>query len=376
MARNTPPTATLTEADVARLMTDPTAQTRVELATKVSQQFQSSRLSDNERRIAEEILHTMARDAVVSVRQALSENLKHASNLPRDLALTLARDVELVAVPLVQATKSLTEEDLLELVRGGSEAKQVAVARRDRVPVRVADAIAEIGVEKAVAALVANPGADLQEASLNRVLDRFGTSTLVQEPMAHRAKLPLTVAERLVALVSEELQDYLVSHHELPQSLASDLILKSRERATAQLFTQGDSLAEIERLVLQLAHSGRLTPSLVVRTLCMGDIPFFEVAMAQLARIPLENARILIHDGGPLGLKSLYERARMPGALFPAVRAGVGVAQETHYDGGDHDRERHRRRTIERLLTQYEVLNQDDADYLFSKLGDLMRTAA
>ena len=44
-----------------------------------------------------------------------------------------------------------------------------------------------------------------------------------------------------------------------------------------------------------------------------------------MAKIPLINARILIHDAGPLGLKSLYERSGMPIPLFPVVRIAIGV---------------------------------------------------
>ena len=66
--------------------------------------------------------------------------------------------------------------------------------------------------------------------------------------MVHRANLPATIAERLVVMVSDKLQAYLVSHHELPASLATDIVLQSRERATLH-FSLGSSEQELERLV-------------------------------------------------------------------------------------------------------------------------------
>ena len=105
----------------------------------------------------------------------------------------------------------------------------------------------------------------------------------------------------------------------------------------------------------------------------MGDIGFFETALAHLAGVPLTNARLLIHDAGRLGLKSVYDRAKLPPALLPACRIAVDVLKETPYDGEEHDRERHRRRMIERILTQYEDLAADDLEYLLAKLGDMMR---
>lgn len=368
-------TETLTKDDVARLLADPSTTTRAATAAKVARHFGAEGLTDSERRLAEAIVTAMARDAAQLVRATLADNIKSAPNLPHDVAVTLAKDVEAVALPILQASTVLTEDDLVEIVRAGSDAKQTAVASREHVPERVADAIVENAGVETVAVLVANEGAAISESSLSQVVDRFGEDERVQAPLVQRSTLPLTVAERLVALVSQELQQVLVAKHDLPPTLASDLVLQSRERATAHLFAEVDRTAELDRLIVQLIGSGRLTPSLLVRALCMGDVVFFEVAVAKLARIPVENARILIHDSGTLGLKAVYDRSRLPPGLYPVVRAAIAVAHETGFDGEEHDRERHRRKTLERILTQYEFLSMEDSDfdYLLGKLSDLVQ---
>jgi len=366
----------LTKDDVVRLLSDPSPATRAELAAKVARQYDGVELSDSERALAEEIIRAMARDAVVRVRQSLAENLKTSASLPRDVALTMAKDVEAVAIPILSVSQVLTDADLLEIVRSGTDSKHTAIASRPAVSPVVADALVENASETAVAALVANEGAQLGERTLGRVIDRFGNSEAVQVPLVQRSKLPITIAERLVAVVSETLQQYLVTQHELSPKTAADIILQSRERATVTLLNGENDEVALERLVAQLSRTGRLTPSLLVRALCMGDIAFFEAAMAHLAGVPLTNARLLIHDVGRLGLKSIYDRAKMPAALLPACRIAIDVLKETPYDGEEHDRERHRRRMIERILTQYEDLAPDDLDYLLDKLGDLMQPGA
>jgi uncharacterized protein (DUF2336 family) len=179
----------------------------------------------------------------------------------------------------------------------------------------------------------------------------------------------------LVVMVSEKLRSYLVRHHELPISLATDIVLQSRERATLQ-FSLGSSEHQLERLVRQMHRNRRLTPFLVLRALCLGDLPFFEMAMAVMADVPVINARILIHDAGPNGLASLYEKAGMPPRLLPAVRVAADVVRGTEFDGGEHDRERYRSRVITRILTQFEDLPQEDLDYLVDKLGDVLSATA
>jgi hypothetical protein len=95
-----------------------------------------------------------------------------------------------------------------------------------------------------------------------------------------------------------------------------------------------------------------------------------------LADVPVHNARLLIYDAGPLGFKAIYERCRLPAEFFDLFRIGIQVAQQTDYDGGENDRERHRRRTLERILTQYDKIGPEDLDYLLGKLRAATDAAA
>lgn len=363
--------ATLTEADVVRLLTDPSGDTRAVTADKIAKGLGSSALTDRERHLAMDIVRAMVKDAEVRVREALSRNLKTSHDLPHDVAVSLARDVESVALPMLEFSTVLTDADLVEIVRRSSGSKQVAVARRKTVSATVAEALIESNNREAVATLVGNEGAELSEAALQRVLDSYGDHQAVQGSLVHRRDLPITVAERLVALVSESLREYLVTHHDLPAAVATDLVLESRERATVSLLPPGAESADVEQLVHQLRVNGRLTPSLMLRSLCMGDMALFEASLAALARTSIDNARILIHDGGNLGLKSLYMRAGLPERLYPAFRVAVDVWGETDFDGLERDRERHMCRMIERILTQFEDVGQENLDYLLKKLNQL-----
>ncbi|MFA5041650.1 MAG: DUF2336 domain-containing protein, partial [Bdellovibrionales bacterium] len=147
------------------------------------------------------------------------------------------------------------------------------------------------------------------------------------------------------------------------------------ERAVVGM-TGRSSVEELEKLIVQMHTNKRLTPSIVLRALCSGDIAFFEMAISVMADIPLVNARILIHDAGQLGLKSLYVRAGMPLDLLPLVRGAIDVLHETTMDGGENDLERYRATVIERVLTKFEDLDDENIDYLLRKLGDILNTTA
>ncbi len=367
------PRQTLTQKDVNRLLQDPSSENRATMAGKVVQQFEQE-LTPAERKIAEDIIGFMARDAVVMVRQALAENLRHIPDVPHDVAMRLAKDVESVALPMLESSAVFSDADLIEILNSGSEQKQTAIAQRPDVSDTVSDVIVNTAGEKTVAALMSNEGARLTETSLTKAIDRFKESEAVKAPMVGRSRLPVTVAERLVSLVSDKLKDMLVQKHELPATIAADLIMQSRERATVNLFSDATE-NDVEKLVYQLYKNSRLTPSLILRAACMGDIAFFEWAMSTLAGVAITNARMLLHDAGPLGFKSIYEKSGMPRQLLSAFRVAVEVARDNRLDGEEGDRERYRRRMIERILTQYEDLAVEDLDYLLNKLGDLAHAA-
>ena len=368
-------TSTLSQADVAKLLAEPSAHVRAELAGKLAVELDSPRLTESELKIAHDIVRTMAKDVEDSVRQALAQSLRKAARLPHDVAVKLANDIESVALPILQDSTVLTENDLLDIVRSGAATKQEAIATRPNVSEKISDVLIASAGEKAVAALMNNTTARISEIGLTKAVDRFATSDVVKEKMVKRAALPPVVAERLVTMVSENLKDYLVAHHEFSPTMATNLILQSRERATIGI-SGHSSEVELEKMVTQMHANKRLTPSIILRALCMGDMPFFEMAMAVMANVPVVNARILIHDAGRLGMKSLYAKTGLSARFLPAIRVAVDVVRETALDGGDHDRERYQARVIERVLTQFEDFGAEDLDYLLDKLGDVLNIAA
>ena len=365
----------LTAADVASLLSNPSSDSRAETAGKVAESFSAS-LSEKERALAEEIFRVMVKDAAVRVRKALSDSLKDNPDVPQDVAVSLAKDVDEVALPMVESSSVLTDADLIELVKASGEMLQTAVAGREGVSASVADALADTGNEKVVATLVSNESAEIEETTYAKVLDQFSESDAVKTPMAERQNLPLGVAEKLVTLVSESLRDKIMSSRTVTMATASDLLIDTREKATISLLEGGQATQSVIDLVDQLYRNNRLTATLVVRALIMGDVTFFEAALARYAKIPVANAYKLVHDKGDLGLRRLFQVAGFPDGLLPVARAALEVVEETVATAGD-DRELFRQVMIERALTRVEDdVDIENLDYLIGRLGRQHNTEA
>lgn len=365
----------LTPEDVKRLLEDPSADNRERTAEHVASQFHAGVLSPSERKLAEDIFRIMMRDAEVRVREALSRHLKESRAVPHDVAVALAQDVDSVALPVLECSDVLTDDDLIQIVRSSGVSKQVAVAQRRMVSAPLSEVLVETGNEQVVSTLVGNVRADIPEGTLAELVDQFGNSEAVQHNILRRGNLPLTVAERLVARASDSLRQKLMAHSALSEVTAAEIVVQARERAVLGLLGDNVSDDDVETMVRHLYGHARLTPSIVLRALVMGDLAFFEAAMGRLAGVPLVNARTLIYDAGPLGLRAIFDKAGLPEAFFPATRAAIDVGRSIQLDGEPHDRERRSRKIMERVLTQYGDLGVTfeaaDLEYLLTRMGQL-----
>ncbi|WP_312166713.1 DUF2336 domain-containing protein [Phenylobacterium sp.] len=367
--------AALTDEDIRTLVRGATPDERAFAAQKICRKLDAATLSDEDREHAYEILRVMAQDAAERVRQALSITLKSSPLVPRDVALRLARDVESVCLPILGASPVFTDADLVEIVRVGGGVRQVAVAKRPKLSQEVTRAIVEHGEERAVEAACANDNAEFADQTLDEAVRRFERSERVLSAVAYRSVLPLSVTEKLVSLVGEQVRDHLLNHHEISAELALEIAMGARERATVDLVDQAGRTSDVKAFVAHLMQNERLTASLLLRALAQGHMTFLEWGLAELASVPHHRTWLMIHDAGPLGLKAVYDRAGLPARLYGAFRAGVDTYHSMEFDGGARDRERFQERMLQRFLTQPEIAGREDTDYLLDKMDRLSGAA-
>src|ERR1700760_3890155 len=93
--------ASLRSQDVARLVSEPSAATRTEIAGKVAAELAGAGLTETEIAVAKDTVRMLARDIEATVRASVAEGLRHSRNLPHDVALKLAEDIDQIAMPLL-----------------------------------------------------------------------------------------------------------------------------------------------------------------------------------------------------------------------------------------------------------------------------------
>ena len=362
----------LSKDSVKRLLADPTPRGRAETAASVAQALSFGSLRQTERQLAGEILELLARDLEVSVRQAVAEHAKSCPFLPRTVACQLASDVESVALPVIRYSSVLTDEDLIAVIEAGTATKLAAVASRDDVTSRVSDALIASRDRSAIKVLLGNDGAQISESGYGRVIADFGALRDIQRLLVARPMLPLSVTEKLIAVIAEDLHEELVRKQELPPEIAAELIRQGSEKTLAQAAKSEGSEAEARELAKRLKSQNRLSPTLLLRSLCLGDLRFFEAAMGVLAGIPVASARTVLQEGGPDGFRKLFRKTGLPDPMLRPFLIATELIQEVGWEKAQTWRPQYSHIMLDRLSSEIETSLGPELEAVMASVNRLL----
>ena len=344
---------------------------RPQLAAGLGYAFAHDELTERERAVAVETFKCLVLDAEVEVRRTLAEQIKSNPLLPRKLALELAEDVASVAVPILQSSPVLTDQDLVSIISSGNSVKWLAIAGRRVLSKTVSRALVDTGEKNVVEVLLANDGAAISEDTYCSLLDTFAQDGTIQELLVERPLLPFTVKERLVCLVSKALQSRMIERHGLPAKIVEQLGLQGREQSLLHGLSALRGSKEVEAAVERLAEKEALTPTLLLRALSAGLLEFFGASMVHLAQVPNAEARNALRRAGTPALDSLYRRAQLPAHLRPAFEIVLGLVLEYRRTGhtGTHPEVRHS--ITKEIAKSYRQISPDSLDSVIFQLSQL-----
>ncbi len=339
----------LSTDDIGRLIGNPSADSRIEIADKLARQYKSQSFTPEQLAIAEQIFRLLLKDAEVHVRYVLAENLKEVKTIPHDVALQLARDAEYIALPMLEFCEVLTDDDLVSIVSGTVEvARQMAVAKRKNLSDKISSALIDTKNEDVVERLLYNQNAKISSESFDKVSQNFPNNENILGALLDHSAATMEVAEKVMARVSDNLRRHLSEKHKIAVNKLGGVFDKSREAATIRFLGAKTSDAELARLMNYLEEhsgftqelqdkqsklagmieglelSGKLTP---FTALCLGSMSLFEITLARLAKVSIYNVRKLAADESDQGLKALYEKAGLPESMYEPLRIVVGVVR-------------------------------------------------
>lgn len=362
--------------DVQRLTQEPSAETRGLLVSKMTADFRNHVFTAQETAIAADIFRLLTRDADVKIRAQLASELAHCRDTPHDIISTLARDEAIVAMPVLEFSQVLTEDDLIAIVRSTGEVlKHCAVARRETISEDLSKTLMETSDPIVLHTLFANSGAVLNDSNLLHYWQDIPFTQPLLEALVKRGGLPLSIVEKLYHAVSSDLKTQLTrrypSHSPVIAKAAADAHEWQLLGVTPQENTVGYDEDMAEDFIDDLYLRGRLTHSLLMRALCVGNLAVFEMGIARLADVPRINARILLMDVSGRGLEAIYRASGMPEGFFEAVRTLLKISlEQTEYGRVKHSD--FRKRVIDQIYIGRYNKTVENMEYLLSIIGGRM----
>lgn len=335
----------LSQKDVELLTKSKDVKSKIEVISKISNQYRDKEFGGKEQGLAEEIFRLLLRYAEIGVRKSIAENLMNTDFVPRDILLALAKDIDDVSTPILEFSELLTDDDLIDIVSNSSTDKQLAVSRRNTLSESVSTALVNTEKGEVVESLLGNNTAKISEQSLVKVIDSFSNKEEVIEALVTRGSIPPELVMQLTKKVSTVIQSKLEKKYNCSFEKIGSLFAEGGEIAAFRFGNMklfGDDLID---LINMLEMNGQLEQALdpihgkltfilndlepigqfvPISTIALGNKTMFQICMSRITGVKYSNISKLVTDLD-VGLKALYDRASLPEPLFDAVRFAIYV---------------------------------------------------
>ncbi len=343
---------------------------RAEGAGSLARAYLYAGLAQQDRREAEVALTALLDDPAPCVRKAMAEAFASADQAPPAIVVALANDQSDVASPILSRSPVLGDSELIDCAAIGDAFAQAAIALRAAVSPALSAAVAEVAAREALIALAVNPGAEIPEFSLRRMVERFGSDAELREALLSRAGLPPSVRSDLVAATASALSQFVVGCAWLSSERAERVVREATDKAHVMIAADAERARDwraARELARHLRHCGRLTPSLALRALLSGNSCLFEASLVELSGLPEKKALPLARDWRGAGFAALYNAAGLPAKLLPAFRAALSALAEFGA-AADVEGARLSRAMIERVATACEAADPAELGSLLALL--------
>ncbi|NQV95620.1 MAG: DUF2336 domain-containing protein [Sphingomonadales bacterium] len=313
---------------------------RSQLAIKIAKLLKTpaADIPEKSRQMSHDALARLAGDQITAVRRALSEAIKDIPGAPADLILQIAGDAEsVVAGPVLEHSPVLSDADLVRIIEApASEGARTYISKRKGVNEIVSEAIVATDDISAIGELLGNSSAQIQETTLDRLVDRAEEIELWQAPLVSRPSLPKTATARLAQFVAANLLDELQQRSDIDEAMKEDVKRVIRERLDgAEFALETDEempvaaqdflkLAPPVSMVQRLFDSRRLNAEMISRSLDAADYSFVLAALMVNSKIDLKIVQRIFTDKSAKGIVAVCRLSGIPVGLIIKIQQRMG----------------------------------------------------
>lgn len=238
-----------------------------------------------------------------------------------------AHDDIAISGPLIERSRILSDEFLVEIAKTKSQEHLAAIAGRETIAEKVTDVLVERGNAAVTLKVTANHGARFSKPAFFKVVEKAGADEKLAAEFIGRNDIPADVFNHLLRKATEVVKRRLLKDAEPPMRLkitrtlaeiASEVV---RERAIAEKGARSaSSLAHLDthRLRMKIGEFAQ-----------QGKRPETIEALAALSKLPPDTIKTLMRDGAEEGLLILCKSVALGWPdVKPILTTVLGIEAE------------------------------------------------
>jgi uncharacterized protein (DUF2336 family) len=265
------------------------------------------------------LIATIERSALIR----LSKQLAPSPNAPVRTVHRLAEDDDIeIAAPLLERSKILSDDFLIELARTKSQAHLAAIAGRETLPEKLTDVLVDRGDDEVTIRVTGNHGARFSRPSFMKVAEKAQSDGRLAELFVGRTDIPPDVFQHLLRKATEVVKNRLLKNADtdmrvkITRTLADIATEVARERAQIDKDSYGGATVlhldagRLKARIGELAQAGKRTETIE--------------ALAALSKLPVPTVKNLMRQGATDGLLILCKSIALGWPDVKRVLATVG----------------------------------------------------
>jgi uncharacterized protein (DUF2336 family) len=294
---------------------------RVDTLRRVTDLFlhDSDRLNDQQIAVFDDVLGHLIQRIETQARVELSKRLAAVDNAPLEVTRRLAGDDDIsVAGPILEQSKRLSANDLVEIARTKSQAHLHAISGRPQLAVSVTDVLLDRGDRTVRHRLAGNAGARFSDSGFATLVKHSEADDGLAGKVGLRFDIPLQLFRQLLSKATEAVKSLLLAtadpgHQAEIKRILATISDEADEEANTAL-----DYAGAQSLTLKMQKSGELNEAALLLFAKTKQYPEMIAALSLLCTVPIEMVERLLHSENP---EVFLIPCKVANFIWPTVRA-------------------------------------------------------
>lgn len=316
------------------------------------------------------IVAKLACDVDRHIRNIIANRLVKTDGLSADLIFAIVADEDDIAIPFIELNPSLDDSILKTILAIGDLKRCRAVAACSNVGPSAVRKIIKDGSEEIVVELLRNEKVRLGAGYCRKLYNRFHSSPKVCAILMDLPHLPCEIALVHNQRAAQEMRKT-AQYQGWVADFRSDDYISDKEEVNALRILKNVDDKKLQSVVALMSQRGMLTTSLLLRAGMNGYLPFFEWALAYLAKASLHKVRKATGTMSPRTINILLRRAGIPQDAHVLIHAICQVSAATGAAGKQADADAFGRALVEIIMTRHAADNEHERLRIVSLLSQL-----